>query len=417
MRSHLTAFGLGAGLVLIAGGVLAIVGPRFIEIDGAPKEGVSVVNFGDGDSGSFQLKDGQLAVAAKWKGDFAFAGDGRSLTSLDRLLQVEVKEGDEVRKATFEFRDDKIVIAATRNDKTLAGAEAETEASALLQTFARTSSVNAEERLKAIIAGGGKAAAFEEIGALTGGHASGAYIGALATLATLDDDEIARLTAMIAAFKSDYAKRQSLVALLENQTLSERGFEAVVDAARSIGSDHEVRLIVEALAGRALSAANAEAATALLAAIESDHEIRLAAEALIENSAVPNAAAARAVAAALDAIKSDYEKRLVIEAAAGRLGDPEIAAAAIAGAGAVKGAYDRRLVISTIAENLGPATPSWTALVLIARGVDGDHDRRLAVEALAATAPKDEAVRAALADVAASIGSDHDRRLAQDALK
>jgi len=417
MRSHLTAFGLGAGLVLIAGGVLAIVGPRFIEIDGAPKEGVSVVNFGDGDSGSFQLKDGKLAVAAKWKGDFAFAGDGRSLTSLDRSLQVEVKEGDEVRKATFEFKDGKIVISATRNDKALAPAEADAEAAALLQTFARTSSVNAEERLKAIIAGGGKAAAFEEIGVLTGGHASGAYIGALAKLATLDDDEIVRLAGMIAAFKSDYAKRQSLVALLENQTLSERGFEAIVSAARSIGSDHEVRLIVEALAGRALSAANAGAATELLSAIESDHEIRLAAEALIDSKAVPNAVAARAVSAALDAINSDYEKRLVIEATAGRLGDTEVAAAVIKGVGAIKGGHDRRLAIGTIADNLGPASPSWTALVLSARGVDGDHDRRLAVEALAAKAPNDEAVRAALADVAASIGSDHDRRLALDALK
>ena len=30
MRSHLTAFGLGAGLVLLAGGVLAVAGPHFI---------------------------------------------------------------------------------------------------------------------------------------------------------------------------------------------------------------------------------------------------------------------------------------------------------------------------------------------------------------------------------------------------
>lgn len=416
MRSHLTAFGLGAGLVLLAGGVLAIVGPRFIEIDG-DKDGASVVNFNGGDSGSFQLKDGRLAVAARWKGDFAFAGDGRSLTELARSLEVEIKEGENVRKAIFELRDGKIVVTASRDEKPLEGADADAQAAALLQTFARTSGVNAEQRLKAIIASGGKAAALDEIGALSGGHASGAYIGALARLATLNDDDIVRLAGLIGAFGSDYAKRQSLVSLLENQKPSETGLKALIAAAASIRSDHEVRLIVEALADREMSLENAAAATALLSAIESDHEIRLAAEALLASDAVRNPEAATVIAAALGAVKSDYELRLVIEAAAKRLGDAEVAAAAIKGAEAIKSAHELRLAIDTIAGNLDEASPSWSALIALAKGVESDHERRLAVEALAGKAPKSAQVRAALADLAASIASDHDRRLAQDAIR
>lgn len=414
MRSHLTAFGLGAGLVLLAGGVLAIAGPRFIEIDG--DDGVSVVNLDDGDQGSFQLKDGKLAVAAKWKGDFLFAGDARSLTSLAKSLEVEVKEGGDVRKAVFENADGEIVVTAFKNETALAGADATAEAAALLQTFARSSGVNADQRLKAIIAEGGKAAAIEEIGELTGGHAAGAYIGALAEAATLDDQDVAGLSDGIARLKSDYAKRQALASLLENQKLGEAGLQAVLAAAKTIESDHEVRLIIEALSESAMSSANAAAATALLADIESDHEIRLAVEALVESKALAGADAASAVAAASAAIDGDYEKRLVIEAAAGRLDDTAMAEAAIAAAGAIEGAHERRLAIENLAQNLGLSSSQWPALIALAEGVNGDHDRRLAIETLAEHAPKGAGSKAALAAAAASIGSDNDRRLAEESV-
>lgn len=415
MKSHLTAFGLGAGLVLLAAGALAILGPRFIEIDG-DDDGVSVVNFEDGDSGSFQLKDGEFALAAKWKGEFAFAGDARSLTSLDRALEVELKQGDEVRRAVFENRNGKVEAAAYRNDQLLAGAESAAEAAALLQSFARASGVNAEQRLKAIIAGGGKSAAIEEIGALSGGHAAGAYIGALAELATLDDADITKLSARVAQLKSDYAKRRALAAILENQKLSESGLQAVLAAAKSIGSDHEVRLIVEALAHHEMSPASAAAAISLLADIESDHEIRLATEALIQGEALSAVDAAGAAGAALAAIKGDYEKRLVIEAASKRLSDGEMTAAVIAGANGIKSAYERRLAIGTIAEAIDASSPSWLDLIALAKGVDSDYERRLAIEALAGRAPKTREAKTALADAAASISSDHDRRLAREAL-
>lgn len=402
MKSHLTAFGLGAGLVLLAAGVLAIVGPRFIEIDD-DDDGVSVVNFDDGDSGSFQLKEGGLALAAKWRGVFEFSGDGLSLTALDRSLEVEVKDGGDVRKAVFENADGKVKVSAFRNDQSLSGAAADAEAAELLQRFARSSGVNAEQRLKAIIGASGKAAAIEEVGALTSGHAASAYIGALAEMATLNDADIARLSPQIAAQKSDYAKRRALAALLERQKLSDAGLQDVLAAAKSISGDHELRLIVEALAENEMSPVSAAAATALLGDIESDHEVRLAAEALIQGGALKPSDAAQAAGAALAAIEGDYEKRLVIEAAAARLDDAGMAAALIAGADGVKGAHERRLAIEKIGENIGEQSPSWPALIALVKGVDGDHERRLAVEALAAHAPKSAEVRAALSEAAAAL--------------
>lgn len=415
MKSHLTAFGLGAGLVLLAAGVLTVVGPRFIEIDD-DDDGVSVVNFDDGDSGSFQLKEGGLALAAKWKGVFEFSADARSLTALDRSLEVEVKDGSVLRRAVFEAADGKVKVSAFENDQPISGAAGDAEAAELLQLFARSSGVNAEQRLKAIIASGGKTAAVTEIGALTSGHAAGAYISALAQLATLDDADIANLSQRVAVQKSDYAKRRALTALLEHQKLSDAGLQEVLAAAKTIGGDHEVRLIVEALAENKMSPVNAAAVTALLADIESDHEVRLAAEALIQGKALKPTDAAQAAATSLAAIEGDYEKRLVIEAAAERLHDDVMAAALIEGADGIRGAHERRLAIEKISENISEASAFWPALIALVKGVDGDHERRLAVEALASHAPKTAELRAVLGEVAASISSDHDRRLAEDAL-
>ena len=362
------------------------------------------------------MKDGKLAVAAKWKGDFLFAGDARSLTSLADSLEVEVKEGEIVRKAVFENKNGKILVTAFKNETSLSGAEADAEAAALLQTFARSSSVNAEQRLKSIIAEGGKAAAIAEIGALRGGHAAGAYIGALSEAARLDDKDVAVLSESVTLLASDYAKRQALASLLEHQKLGEAGLQSVLAAAKTIESDHEVRLIIEALSGNAISGVNAPVATALLADIESDHEIRLAAEALIENAALSGADAAQALAAAAATIEGDYETRLVIEAAAARLKDADIAAAAIAAAGVIEGAHERRLAIEKIAENLPSSSDQWLPLIALVTGVDSDHERRLAVEALADRDPENSETRAALAAAAASIKSEHDRRLAQESL-
>jgi len=418
MRSHLTAFGLGAGLVLLVAGVVLIAGPRFIEIDGddSDDDGVSIVNVDDGDSGSFQIKDGKLAVTAKWKGAFAFAGDARSLTSLAHSLEIESREGDERRKAIFENKDGKILVAAVLNDAALAGPEADAQAATLLQTFARASGVNAEERLKALIADGGKSAAIGEITSLAGGHAVGAYVSALSALATLDEQDVKDLSEQIAGLSSDYAKRQALGAMLKHQKIGPGGLQAVLGAAKTIKSDHEVRLIIEALSENAMTSAHAEAVTALLSDIESDHETRLAVEALVDSRSIVGADAARAVEAAISSIDGDYEKRLVVEAARARLGDADMDAAAIKAAGAIKSGHDRRLAIETVAGALSPQSPVWLTLIGLAEGVEGDHERRLAIESLAEHAPRDEATRGALAAAAASIGSDHDRRLAQDAL-
>jgi hypothetical protein len=416
MRSHLTAFGVGAALSLVAAGALALIAPHFVDSDAEDSEH-HVVNISDEGGGSFHFRDDAGKLTAEWRGDFSFAADGRSLTALEDRLEVSAKVDGAEQKAVFKKAGGRIEISAHEDDRALSGVDAQEKAADLLQIFARTSGVNADGRVKAMMAAGGKAAVLAEIGALIGGHAVGAYVGALAEEAKLTDEEIKRLTERVQTLDSDYAKRSALSALLTTQTLSDAAVAAVLAAAKTIDGDHEIRLIVADLAETEMSERNFAAAVALLDEIEGDHEIRLAASALLESDGLADAAAARALDAAAARIEGDHEMRLVIDAASGRIDAEDVAAAAIRAVGQIEGAHERRLAIDLVAGELGPQSAHWAALIDAAGAIDSDHEKRLAIEALRAQAPEDDALRGRLREAASAIASDHERRLALEALE
>lgn len=416
MRSHMTAFGLGAGLSLIAAGALAVFAPKLAAF-GEDEGGVHVVSIGKGGNGSFHLKDDTRDLTAEWKGDFEFAADGRSLTALQKSLEISSKrDGDEL-KAAFTNADGAVRAAYFKNDDEISGTDGATGAAELLQRFARSSGVNASGRVKAMLASGGKEAVIAEIGRLEGSHATGAYIEELSEQAKLVDDDVSKLTERIRILDGDYARRRALSSLLTAQDLSDAAVAGVIDAAKTIEGDHEVRLIVEELAEKEISARNFSIAAKLIDEIEGDHEIRLAVSALLESENLRGADAARALDVAAKAIAGDHELRLVLESADERLKDAEVGAAGLRLIAAIEGAHERRLAIEEFAGALEEgASPHWLPLIDAAAGADSDHERRLTIEAIRGAAPETDEIRAALKKAADSIASDHERRLALEAV-
>ncbi len=416
MRSHLAAFGVGAGLSLLAAGAFALIAPQVMRAE-RDADGDHIVNIDHGDSGSFQFKDDDRNISAEWKGDFAFAADGRALASLERRLEVTSKEGVVVRKAVFTSNDGAIAVRAYRDDQALdSGDEADREAADLLQLLARSSGVGAKNRVAAMMAVGGTARVLEEIDALAGEHAVGAYVEALAEATALSNEEVQAIADRVKRLESDYAKRKALAALLVSQTLSDAAVANIVEAAKSIEGDHELRLIVDDLADGDLSGKAFAAATALVAEIDGDHEVRLAASALFGSAALGAVDAARLLEIAANSIDGDHEMRLVVEAAEGRLKEPAVAAAALQAIAAIESAHEKRLAIESAAGAFADSGP-WLALIDIAATVGGDHDRRMVIEALTGEAPKTDEIRAALRKAAETIGSDQDRRLALEAVE
>ncbi len=416
MRSHLTAFGVGAGLSLLAAGAFALIAPRFIDAD-EDGEGVHIVNIGDGDNGSFHLKDDGLNVSAEWKGEFSLAADGRSLSARKGSLEVSSKEKGVTRKVVFSAKNGAISAETFFDDDKEEGAEAERIGGDLLQLFARSSGVGAEDRVKALLAAGGKDAVLAEIGRLVGSHAVGGYVEALAAATPLTHEDIKLLTARISKIDSDYAKRSAIAALLATQELDDASVAEIIGVARTIEGDHELRLIIEELAEKPLNDRNFGIAASLIGEIEGDHEIRLAIAAMLENEGQSDAGAGRILKMAAEKIEGDYELRLAIEAAEERLSGPEAGAAALEAIASIEGGHDRRLAIEEMASTLTGPSPHWIPLIASAAAIDGDHDRRLAIEAVRSDAPETDEIRAALRKAAETIGSDHERRQALEALE
>jgi hypothetical protein len=413
----MTAFGVGAGLALLAAGAFALIAPKIAKGDNFG-EGVHVINIGDGDRGSFHLKDDALDIDAEWKGEFAFAADGRSLSSLKGVLDIKSKEKGVTRKVAFSNRDADISPKVYLNDKLQPdGEESEKIAADLLQLFARSSSVNADSRINALVAEGGKEAAIAEIGNLAGGHAIGAYVEALAKSTKLTPADARGLAEKINGVDSDYAKRKAVVALLKIDNLDDAAMTEILHAAKAIKGDHELRLIVEELVEKPLADAQFETVATLIKDMDGDHEVRLAVSSLIESENVSDEIAAKALRLAAESIESDYELRLAIESANNRLANGQLAAAAIAAVGAVKGAHDRRLAVEDIAGSLAKTSAHWPGLIDSVAGIDDDFERRLAIEEIASNAPADADVKSALKSAAAAIKSDHERKLALQAVE
>ena len=416
MRSHMTAFGVGAGLSLLVAAVFALVAPRIADAV-KDEDGVHVVNIGHGESGSFKIKEDALNVEADWKGDFAFAADGRTLTSLSGKLEVNAKSKAGQRKAIFEKRDGSIVATAFLDGKEIPSGEAEiTAASDLLQLFAQSSGVNAESRVKAMMNEGGKERVIAEIRMLKGAHAVSAYVETLAEMTTLSKADIASLLDSVRTLNSDYAKRNAISALVRTQALDDQTTGELLEIARTIDGDHEIRLIVEELAESGFGKRNLDLAADLIGEIDNDHEIRLAISSILESDNLSMEAAARALDIAAKTIEGDYELRLAIEAAEEKVRSPNVGEAALRAAEKIVGDHDRRLAVEEIAEELDDRSALWPELIGSAAKVGDDYERRLALEAISSSAPRTDEIRAALRDAAETISSEHERRLALESL-
>lgn len=416
MRSHYTAFGVGAGFALLALGAVALFGSHSGG-SGANGDGVHIVNFGDGDRGSFRLRDDDLDFDASWTGEFAFAADGRSLTSLDGRLEVTSNVGGVKKNAEFSDKSGVIDTRYEIDDAEQTGEAAATGAADLLQAFARASGVNAQSRIAALLATGGAPAAIDEIEKLTGAHAVGAYVEALAAETTLNSADIIRLAEIVTRIDSDYAKRRAISAMLRAGAHDEAATLALLTIAGTIEGDHELRLLVDEFSQQKFDADGFRIVMALIEQIKDGHEVRLAVGAMLASENIDNAAAARVLDLAAKKIEGDYELRLVVDAAEERLGDDAVAAAAIAALDKIGAAHDRRLAIEGLADALPKSAAVWPALAAATAGIDEDFEKRLAIEAVAEKAPANEECRKALAAAAATIGSDDERKLALETIQ
>jgi beta-lactamase regulating signal transducer with metallopeptidase domain len=246
--------------------------------------------------------------------------------------------------------------------------------SAILPDIFRTTGLDAEKRLKRILARGGVDAALAEIALIKSDYVRSSYIGDLFSNAELDATQLDRVVVLIDAITSEYELRRALTPALAAGRLSDASQARVLGLAARMESDYErAELLIDASKQIVLDGQRLPAWQKATEGIESDYEKRRVLEALLAQKQRSPAHAQLAIAMA-GSIASDYEKRMLLEAAAGM------------------DAIDR------------------SAYVRVASGIGSDYERREALMRLLAKGAISKEIALDIIAAAADIGSDYEAK-------
>ena len=321
------------------------------------------------------------AVEVRVEGDVDFTADFRDVASLGRngLLRIEEDEDDTERRLDITAGTGGAPDYRYRVDGRDAPFDAQARAwyqGMLLQVF-RRGGFMAEERVAALLRGGGVGAVLQEMEALSADHVFATYVRELLEQADLTEaqavDAVNRATRRV---DSDHYMSEILEALAERHLGSDRVLEAFISASRSLESDHyRAQVLTRALDRGALPATSVTGVLASAAEIESDH----------------------------------YLSEL-LRSVAGRYAlEPSLREAYLQAVESIESDHYRSEVLATLLER-NDLQPGELAVVLRATGgVESDHYRN---EILARVAQRDlssDELRGAYLQAAGDIESDHYR--------
>ena len=388
-----------------------------IDVDSSTER--SLQHTESGDEGEFVLKDEGVTLKAKWRGAFKLNVAGTDIDTLDRYLEILIKQDGVEQRAVFKRDDDEIHRRYFVDDKKQpTGDETDEEIAQLVTHFLRASGMNAEERVETLKEAGGVAAVLTEIDVLEGDHAIRRYVTALAEHADLSESEIARLATQIERIESDHDLSRSLYALLRQDAITPDLAPKLLNVANQIESSHDLRKVVEAFADRPLDEEAVDLAIGVFRRIDSNHDLRQAALALLESDMLDADSSARILTAATEEIEGDHDLKTLLSMTAPDFATSDAFKGAwLDGLREISSDHDRRISIVEVAENGDISnTEDWRALILEASGIDSSHDQRVALTAIADAFETDPILVEAYREAATKIDSEFDRKRALAAL-
>jgi beta-lactamase regulating signal transducer with metallopeptidase domain len=375
-RSRVIAIAAVVAVSLILPGIAVTVAAERGKNDTSISIRSSTSLFGhDSISASYSGGDRKLKIGIE--GDVQFNDAETAVTRISEggeLHIVEVRDGIKRELRLQPEGNGFARLYRVDGDDAPYDAAAEKWLAAILPDIFRTTGLDAEARLKRILARGGVEAVLAEIALIHSDYVSANYIGGLFAQAELDTVQIDRVVALMAAIESDYELRRALTPALAAGVQSEASQVRVLALAADMESDYEcAELLIAASKQIPLDGARLAAWSAATADIDSDYEQRRVLEALLAQKQKHPAHAELAIAMA-DSIGSDYEKRMLLEAAAGL----EV--------------LDR------------------SAYVRVARSIGSDYERREALIHLLANGSIDKQVALDMIAAAGEIGSDYEAK-------
>ena len=294
-------------------------------------------------------------------------------------------------------------------------AEAKAWLATAIPEIHRLTGIDADTRIKRMLADGGVPRVLAEIDLLRTDHVRGRYLATLSRLATLDDAQLAAVIAAVAKIGSDHEQRHALTALLGQSRISPANQAALLAAAGGIDSDFERSEWLIAAAGKLpVDSAGIAPWQAALLASDSDFERRRALQALIERGQ-PRAAAVSLALRSMRGMGSDFEQRSVLETAAKSTAlqsDTDYFAVV----DAMDADFERREALIALVHAGVPDVARSRGVIDGARALDSDFERGEVLKALAEVMPNDPALIEAYRAATRAMASQHERGEAEQAL-
>lgn len=279
----------------------------------------------------------------------------------------------------------------------------------------RLTAIDADARIKRMIAKGGVPRVLAEIGLIRSDHARATYIVKLSGAAALADAEMAGAIAATVKIDSDYEKRRAMGALLAQVRIAPTNQAALLAAADGIDSDFERSEWLVAASGKLpVDGANAAPWQAALLGSDSDFERRRALQAMIERGQ-PRAAAVDLALRSMRGMDSDFESRSVLETAA-QSGATASSADYLAVVDGMDSDFERREALIALIDAGAPDVARSQGVLKSVHAMDSDFERGEVLQALAKVMPNDPALIEAYRAATRAMASQHERGKAEEAL-
>jgi hypothetical protein len=396
------------------------------------------------ESGNYTWSHNGQKLAIDYRGKVEFSDDDTDVKSLSPGGWLRIKDGGwSGADHTVEFKADS---AGTIERRYWSGRseqpfdpEGRKWLSQVLPKFIRQSGIGAKSRVERILKSNGVPGVLAEIALIEGSWAKRVYYGHLLDSQSLDSKTVVQILNQAGKeVDSDYELASLLISASDLLT-DEATRKAYFDAARTIGSDYEMRRVFSsALKNGPVSPALLNSVLETSLAIDGDYEQASLLVQVAKTQPLDNTTRA-AFFRALDGVRGNYERQRVLAAVLQRSDlSPETLSSLVEAIGTIDGdyesastllvvakqqpiegslrapffravstvnsSYERGRVLTAVAKH--PETSDATILEVIhsAQGMSGAYETSQVLLALAASHPLNKEARDAYIDAAGKLG-------------
>lgn len=256
-------------------------------------------------------------VDIEMEGEVEFATDDSGVRALadGAVFEIEERIGRERRRVRYQgLSGGRIERAYWRNgDEVAFGPEAAAWLSAILPEMFRHTTINAEPRVRRMVAEGGPERVFAELEDVHSDHVTGRYLELLMEVADLSEREYTRVIQVAGAMDSDHQVGELLLGVIAAAGLRPAFQEPLLEAASGIESDHQRGRVLQALLESPLRPDQMNAVIRSATTIESDHQLSTLLT-VVARSGRLDQVGREEFLGALQSIESDHAHGVVVHA-------------------------------------------------------------------------------------------------------